>query len=218
MVTSEVYSRVLAIRHGLQQGIAYRIEMPDGDFFVTSSLVVDGLGDSGRIDVFHGGLWKSLPASVVWADQAEMGIAILSIPVELPRLGPIRIGLGGIVLGQDIYFLGYPYGFVEEINHSFDLPLPFVKKGVLSQVSPGEYNRFFIDGIYNPGFAGGPVAFRNVETNALQIAGIIIRSYEVLSPVYSNRGQPTDFAARVDTGIILAHDIQKAIELWRTGG
>ena len=62
--------------------------------------------------------------------------------------------------GQDVYFLGFPYGLHGDMSAlSNDLPFPFVKKGIISLFHNDGVNRIYLDGHNNPGFSGGPVVF-----------------------------------------------------------
>ncbi|MYC29349.1 MAG: hypothetical protein F4X65_04560 [Chloroflexi bacterium] len=115
-----------------------------------------------------------------------------------------------MVLAQDVYFCGYPYGLTVEagpdINQGF--PIPLVKKGVLSGMSP---NRFLIDAINNPGFSGGPVVFAAPQSNNFKVAGVISGYRVEYDPVLLN-GEDIGLRYGYNTGLVLAYDLRDGVE------
>ena len=121
---------------------------------------------------------------------------------------------GNIILGQEVYFLGFPYGLntnMGELNRNF--PVPFIKKAILSAVY-GKLDLLFLDGHNNPGFSGGPVVFSQgrAPANAFSVAGVISGYRESTQPVY-RAGEATAFESAYNTGIICAYGIRHVIRL-----
>jgi len=120
----------------------------------------------------------------------------------------------GIHIGQDIYFLGFPFGLgsdVGSINRQF--PLPFIKKGVLSSIvkERSGANVFYLDGNNNPGFSGGPVVFApSNDRREYQVAAVISGYRLDPQPIYAG-DQPTQLSARHNTGIVISYDIGHAL-------
>jgi hypothetical protein len=76
--------------------------------------------------------------------------------------------IGGFVLGQDMFFVGYPFKMWADGGPMMcGRPLPFVKKGTLSAFETlSDPKILWIDAINNEGFSGGPLVFQsNLPTN-----------------------------------------------------
>jgi len=127
---------------------------------------------------------------------------------------PAEPTLEGIAFGQDLYFLGFPYGLFSEsgdLNNHY--PFPFVKKGILSATGEGfgDPGIFFIDGHNNPGFSGGPVVFVPYGKKEFRIAGVVSGFQTVGEPVYDQVGSASHFF-KVNTGLMVAYNIHGALE------
>ena len=82
----------------------------------------------------------------------------------------------GLTFGQPVYFLGFPFGWDSGLeNMNRDLPVPFVKAGVLSAMIAGDDSHIYIDAHGNKGFSGGPVVFvpNGRSANEFRVAGVV---------------------------------------------
>src|SRR5262249_6713368 len=118
----------------------------------------------------------------------------------------------GAVYGQEVFFLGFPYG----ITGPFTLgpegyPIPLVKRATLS-LFHGDV--WLLDGHNNPGFSGGPVVFKKPGTEEFKVAGVISSFRFAEEPVLAG-GQPTPLVYRYNTGIIKCPRIDHAVALIR---
>ena len=124
----------------------------------------------------------------------------------------------GLIWGQDVYFLGFPYDFVNNLDNlpGLERPIPFVKKACLSGFEAGKI--MLLDGHNNPGFSGGPICFKKIspQTTTMSIAGVISGYRFSQEPVYDLKGNDTGFYVKSNTGIIYAYDISLAIEIIKT--
>jgi hypothetical protein len=69
-----------------------------------------------------------------------------------------------------------------------------------------------LDGLNNPGFSGGPVVFKNVYDNTFYVAAVISAyRFEIANAFHKNK--EVDIQIRTNTGIIISHGIEGAIEL-----
>ena len=117
---------------------------------------------------------------------------------------------GGLIYGQDVYFLGFPYGYTGSfVFTDGGYPLPFVKKATVSLL---ERKTMILDGHNNPGFSGGPVVYTEPNKNDFKVAGVITAYRFVEEPVFHD-GQETDFIYKYNTGIIEADGIIWAKDL-----
>ena len=135
---------------------------------------------------------------------ADVAVFLLSAEIT-PNLN-LNPTSTGVVYSQDVYFLGFPYDLDLQTN---GVTFPFVKKAILSafKTDLNGVTIWFLDGINNPGFSGGPVLFRNVGTQEWHVAAV------VTGYLHENvQVQKTAGIVSVNTGIILAHDIRHAIE------
>lgn len=117
--------------------------------------------------------------------------------------------------GQDVYFLGFPFGDgleLGEMNNHY--PAAFVKRAIISGInSGGRPSIVYLDGHNNPGFSGGPVVARNPETNVLEVISII-SGYRFTSEQIQHRGSPIpDTSVNINTGIIISYGICHAREI-----
>jgi hypothetical protein len=123
-----------------------------------------------------------------------------------------------ITLGQDVYFLGFPYGLQSEVGELNDgFPFPLVKKACVSMLSlNGRGARYFLlDGVNNPGFSGGPVVFSPPGNGeAACIAGVVAGYRFAWDSVYLD-GKATELTVPSNTGIIMAYSIEHALEMIR---
>ncbi|HZD60078.1 MAG TPA: hypothetical protein VE439_06450, partial [Anaerolineae bacterium] len=126
----------------------------------------------------------------------------------------------GIVYGQDVFFLGFPYGMRVELgNLNRGFPLPFVKKAILSCIHTTEngVQIYYLDGHNNPGFSGGPVVFKEANRQNFKVASVISGYRQEEEPIYQ-AGQEIHFQEiplvyRYNTGIIYSYGIKHAVDL-----
>ena len=146
--------------------------------------------------------------------ETEEDIAILSPECQLSPAHPLVATTAGIILGQDIYFCGFPFGLRCEVGDlNRDFPMPFVKKGILSAFASRDEcpTRMYIDGHNNPGFSGGPLVFSDMNTRELKIAGVISGYRPTYEPVLL-KGDDVGLTSQQNTGIAIAYDLKNGVE------
>jgi hypothetical protein len=150
---------------------------------------------------------------------------VLVLPTQISPVFPLEPTSAGLLLGQTMYFLGFPFGLpIDGRTLNYGYPLPLVKSGVCSAfLTPEkEYSLVLIDGINNPGFSGGPIVFVDQSTKKLKVAGVV-RGYrpqedKVLRKVPRNKGSrentlvDTDLVVQSNTGIVVGFDIRSAVD------
>ena len=142
------------------------------------------------------------------------------------RLAPhhsLETAPAGLFYGQQVYFLGFPFGWdsgAENINRDF--PVPFVKAGIVSAFGFEEPKRIYIDAHGNQGFSGGPVVFKEAgqRSNEFKVAGVVANAPTPLpTPVVNERGEPIEAEGkavaffRENQGIVVAFDIRHATDM-----
>ena len=129
---------------------------------------------------------------------------------------PLRVTTAGLVLAEDVYFLGFPYGLTMAVKTDLNagFPLPLVKKGVVLALGL-EDGPILLDGHNNPGFSGGPVARRGTKVEQTVI-GVVSGYQYVRQNVLDEHGNETPLTYDTNTGIIVAHDIRHALAIIET--
>lgn len=211
MITANVIHRVFWIRCGAATGTAFALDVDGKQYLVTAKHVLAGGPTPLTIDVFSNGNWSGLPVTLVGHAGPDIDISVLAADRRLtPAELPIEPSSAQAVYGQDVFFLGFPYGIVGKyLFGPGGYPLPLVKRATLSLL---DGHVWLLDGHNNPGFSGGPVVFVPPSTNAFKVAGIISGFQAVEEPVLAG-GQPTPLVYRYNTGIIVCHLIDHAVGL-----
>jgi hypothetical protein len=163
--------------------------------------------------------WVEYSAKEIGRAPGEIDIAVLQID---KRFGvddlPAPADMGGLVLGQDVFFVGFPYklegpvGFVRDHR-----PLGYVKKGTVSVLDSQDHPVLVIDAINNEGFSGGPVVFTQIgrAANELKIAAIVSKYRTEQEYVIGLDGKKTGETIQYNTGFLYAYSIRYAIDLIR---
>ena len=215
-ITSNVIQRTFQISFGKDRGTCFAIDYENLQYIVTARHIVEAITDSEIIHIAHEQEWKNCSVNLVGHCEGKVDISVLAAGVQLaPQLSlpPTSVG---IVLGQDVYFLGFPYGLSSEIeNLNRNFPFPLVKKAILSAFE-SETGPLLLDGHNNPGFSGGPVIFSEwgKRANEFSVAGVISGYQYNMEPVYLE-GKRTPLEFKYNTGIIAAYGIKHAVDLIR---
>lgn len=211
MITANVIHRVFRIRCGVGSGTAFALDIDGKQYLVTAKHVLAGAPSPLRIDVFSNGNWADLPVTFVGHATSDIDISVLAADQRLtPSELPLEPTSSGAVYGQEVFFLGYPYGIVGKFLFGpGGFPLPLVKRATLS-LFHGDV--WLLDGHNNPGFSGGPVVFVTPGAKDFKVAGVISGFQATDEPVLAG-GQPTPFVYRYNTGIIVCHMIDHAVAL-----
>ena len=224
MITTNVIQRTFHIRCGKRSGTAFAIDRGGKQYLATALHVVEGINSGDEIAIFRDKQWKKSLVDVVGLGQNDVDVAVLSCPIRLAPPHPMEAHSAGLIYGQSIYFLGFPFGWdggAEYINRDF--PVPFVKAGIVSAVVPGNPTRIYIDGHGNKGFSGGPVLFapNGQPQNQLQVAGIVANYPTPLkapivdksgTPIMNDHNEPVAFFQE-NPGFVVAMDIRHATDL-----
>ena len=215
MITSNIIQRVFHICVCDSIGTCFVIDVDEKQYIITARHIVPDLTGTVSVLIYHDNQWKSVNVTLVGHCYTEVDITVLTTNVKLVHKNSVETSMRGIVYGQDVYFLGFPYGMTGEMgkmNH--DYPLPFVKKAIVSclQVSEKEAKILFLDGHNNPGFSGGPVVFKEQGSNDFKIAGVISGYRFNEEPIYQ-QGQVVPLVYHYSTGIIISYGIKHAVDV-----
>ena len=213
MVTSNIIQRTFRLRGPQLSGTGFTIERDSREYLITAHHVVEGISSGETIQILRNDVWKDLVVQVVGLGKEGADVAVLASPIQLsPRL-PTISSSKHLIYGQQVFFLGYPYGWDsgnEQINRG--VPIPFVKAGIISAMITGNVSLFVLDAHGNKGFSGGPVVFSRSGERELRVAGIVSRGPRVEYPIEDSEGNSVA-SVRENTGFVVAIDIKHALDL-----
>lgn len=214
MITANVYNRVFFIRAD-QYGTAFVIDHEEKQYLVTAKhLLAD---DRRSIHFFLDRKWVELPVALIGLSVGEIDIAVFRCEALLcPNGFPLVPTSKDIVIGQDVYFVGYPYKMWTDAGEAMaGRPCPFVKKGTLSSAftSHDGVARIYIDAINNEGFSGGPIVFQPPGRNEFQVAGVVSKFKIAFEKVIDPEGDHTEMTVAYNTGFLVGFDISNAIKI-----
>ncbi len=211
MITANIIHRVFRIRYGDFMGTAFTIDVDNKQYLITAQHLVKKVTGKSQLYIFSNQNWKPIDIVLVGHCPSGIDISVLAPAKQLTPSGlPTEPNSNGLIYGQEVYFLGYPYDLLVDIIFTDNgYPLPFVKKAI---VSCFDSKYFLLDGHNNPGFSGGPVVFREQGQSQLKMAAVISGYKAISEPVLIN-GKETDFSYKYNTGIIISYSIKFAVDL-----
>jgi hypothetical protein len=110
-VTANILRRTLLIRVASATGTAFTIEVDGRQYLITAKHVVSGLPDGANrtIDILKKKGRSALRVTVFKCAE-PVDIAVFIPPEQIPVNDPLDPTSTGIAVGQDAYFVGFPYG------------------------------------------------------------------------------------------------------------
>lgn len=215
MITTNVFSRLFFIKDQ-DYGSAFTIDYEDRQYLITAKHIVPATPKNGILQLYHEKAWKNLKVDLVGVGDGEIDIAVLVPSARLSPALKLEPTAGGIIIGQDVYFLGYPYKMWMEVGDiNRNLPFPYIKKGILSSPFNDEdgIERFFIDAINNPGFSGGPIVFSPPNKVDFKVAAVVSKFKIDFEDILNKDGEKTDLRYAYNTGFLIGYGIKHAIDL-----
>jgi S1-C subfamily serine protease len=225
--TSNVLYRVLRIRTANAMGSSFTIEIDGKQYLITARHVLEGFGAEGEVELWLDGRWSKTRARAIYPAGAAVDIAALDVGRVLTVTFPLEASSGGLTLGQQVYFLGYPYGLAT--SRSETAPpgfgeIPFLKSGIVSALDDRDpaVSILYLDGQNNPGFSGGPIVFWHSASRSFRVAGVVRGYRNEALPVLKqkNLDDPqakayNDLYTRANSGIVIGYDIRHIVEAIR---
>jgi S1-C subfamily serine protease len=218
MVTGNVINRTFHIQYGENIATAFLIDIDHRQYLITAKHVVPNIPAEAVISILHNEKWCPVSVKLVGHAPGDADISVLALPFRISGADltlPARAA--GLTLGQDVYFLGFPFGlFGKMAKGNNDYPLPFVKKAVVSCFEHHEdygLHRVFLDGHNNPGFSGGPVVFFAADTNEFKVAAVISGYRPDRQHLFQGATKLEGYTTQENTGIILSYGIGYAVKL-----
>jgi hypothetical protein len=109
MITTNVYRRTFFIRFGDSTGTAFTIDLEKKQYLVTARHVCGKVRDGDNIGIFHSGHFNESPVRVVGLgaeDRIDTDVAVLAFQKQISPSFSMPATSGGLIWGQDVYFLG----------------------------------------------------------------------------------------------------------------
>jgi S1-C subfamily serine protease len=223
-IPGNVMSRVYEIR--VPGGTATSFILEDGDkqYIFTANHVVEALGDHAKIEFMSDGKWVSLDVRILHGDTKCEDVAVLIPDQKEPLLKTDPLPqTNNFYMGQEAYFLGYPYGLVMQAK-TVHLSAALVKHAYISAVvscpdinpgTPVDKHVILLDGFNNPGFSGGPVVSKDLNdpNRPFKVIGIISGFRFENIPVSVNGQNAPGASVQSNTGIIVAVGVDRAFAL-----
>ncbi len=189
-------------------GTAFTIEIEKRQYIITAGHVVQGIKRRDEVRLKTSTNWVVVPVTVI-DTPANADIAVLAPPQQITTAFPVIPSLGGAIMAQDVYFLGFPYGLATPMR---DFNIAFIKKGIFSSIvaDANGIQLIYLDGHNNPGFSGGPIAFKNSGSGEWQIGGVITGYRWATNGVISRTD--TNAFVKENTGIVVGVSIDIAVK------
>lgn len=220
MVTSEIISRVLRISVGTKSGSTFTMEYDGSQFLVTAKHLFEPLGypSKAAIKILQDSGYQNYDVEIRYPSSHTIDIAVMKLtPYQtLTAFCGNENTTADMSIGQDVYFLGFPYDFDSLLQRSpfGNSPVPFVKKACLSSIiKSGQDILLLLDGHNNPGFSGGPVCFSSANKKLMSVAGVISGYRHSKQAIVDEENNPQAYYWKENTGIIYAYSIRHAVDI-----
>ncbi|HEX9943468.1 MAG TPA: serine protease [Thermoanaerobaculia bacterium] len=225
--TSNVLYRVLRLRTPAATGSAFTIEVDGKQYLITARHLMKGFRTEGEVDLWIEGRWSRIRVRAIYPAKDVVDIAALDAGRPVTVTFPLEPSAGGLTLGQQVYFLGYPDG----LGTSGTVPappgfgeIPFLKSGIISAMDSRdpEANLLYVDGHNNPGFSGGPIVFWHSGSRSFRVAGVVRGYRNEALPVLKKKDLDdpeapayNDLYTRANSGIVIGYDIRHIVDAIR---
>ena len=215
-VTRKILQRTFRIHYEGKTGTCFTIDAWGKHYLITAKHVVNSIQDDAEVHISRNGDLLPLRVQLVGHGAGNIDVTALAPQELLGASYPLKLTTAGLMLAEDVYFLGFPYGLgmkVEE-NLNAGFPLPLVKKAIVSALGMGD-SPMLLDGHNNPGFSGGPVVRRGTGEEQTVI-GVVSGYQNDRRKVRDENDKETLHTYDTNTGIVVAHDIRHALEIIKT--
>lgn len=217
-ITNEIIQKVLLIKYNKGTATGFFVKYKNHTYLITAKHVVDSInktrklnGDTINIKAFQNSQWIPISGRVYFNNNKKVDIAVINTPsIKLDTIN-FDLTVKGMILGENGYFLGFPFGGTTMIDSAnFNSPLPLVKGALLSSFyHEKEAFILLLDAHNNPGFSGGPIVFRNHNTETPYKWNVI----GVVSGYRKQENESSKMKYYENSGIMIGYGIYHAIEI-----
>jgi hypothetical protein len=177
-VAGNTLSSTLMLRTSNGQGTGFTVNVDGRQYLVTVRHLVTGLGSQGRVEVAkndeNGEIAWDEYTMKIFRCSGSTDIAVLIPPGLLTDADPLE-PQDSFNIGQDAYFVGFPFGMYSRAKVNYRRPIPLIKHGLVSGVryepSDGS-DLILLDGFNIFGFSGSPVTYWSPPNHSRLLAVI----------------------------------------------
>jgi hypothetical protein len=217
MITANAYNRIFFIK-GSRYGTAFSIDVEEKQYLVTARHLFEDPLSVKSLKIFYQNTWHEIQVTSVGVGRGEIDVIVFALTILVtPKDLTLPASDEGIIMGQDVYFAGYPYMMWADFGDVLaGRPGPFIKKGTLSTIiSDNGTQKFFVDAINNEGFSGAPLLFSNPGANNYRVAAVVASFKTEHERVIDSAGETTEMTVPYNTGFMLAYGINHVLNLIR---
>lgn len=211
--TLKILDQVYLIQSDTLSGTCFAVDYNNEEYLVTARHIFRRLIKSDTsvfIKLYVKGRISDYTAKFYTHKNPSIDIAVLKLNDKINKKESYPL-TGHIVIGQDVYFLGYPtFGGHIFYTQSHSEIFPFIKRAIVSaSVNINDTTSImFLDGQNNPGFSGGPIMYYDYFDNKHKIIGIISGYY-----LQEANLDTTSYKYYENSGIIKGYYIKQAVEI-----
>lgn len=207
-ISSFEFERTFNIRKDSSTGTCFLIQEKQKNYWITAKHVLGKVSSKQKVSfhILQDTSWLLATGTVLLHTNPLIDIAVV-IPDDTSTINAISLNQAQMILGDEGFFLGFPFGMKTRDNGKINKGFPFalIKKCVFS----GNYTEqgiqmMFFDGNNNPGFSGGPVFYKNrLDANDRRlylvavISAYVNQKNQMITPIGT-------FDYNENSGIILA--------------
>jgi S1-C subfamily serine protease len=216
-VPGEILQRTFLVKVGNSTGTAFTIDYRGAVYLLTARHVAASLPEIKPVfQIWRDNKWEDVHAlRRILPASDDVDIAVLETGEKIAQ--PFQVAVSaqdeGPTLGQQVWFLGYPFGDTGLTSRMVNQILPFIKRGTISAINGSKPDAvvLYIDGFNNPGFSGGPIVYWEFKKRAYRILGVVQGFRNDTAKIAVN-GQQVDTNVLVNSGILTAYSIQHAVD------
>jgi hypothetical protein len=219
-VPREILDRTVCIKAGDEQGTAFQVIRNNRMYYITAGHMAKGLPDNNpTIEKRVGDRWEDLHVQkILHPSSPDADIAVLAVdekPTSQFAVQVVKVAGGGPTIGQGVWFVGYPFieGMGTKTHDSKSVVFPFIKHGIFSAVDGSNEDAviWYLDGVNNEGFSGGPVVFWDFNKHDYEILAVVAGYKEDNARIVVN-GEQVKTALLVNSGIVVTYSVNHAID------
>lgn len=217
MITANVLRRVFFFK-AADYGTAFSIHVDGREYLITAKHLLTAESEPLKASVMHDNKWCDLNAELVGRSKKGVDIAVLAMKTPLAPDLPMVPSAEGAIVGQDMYFLGFPFKLWTNAGPAMGgWPFPFVKRATWASTTDiGDgVERFYLDALSNQGFSGGPVVFRKGTSTEFSVCAVASGFRTEREAVMDDKGEPTGDTVEYNSGFLVADSIDYALRIIR---
>jgi hypothetical protein len=216
MVPSNIIQRIFYIKYINYLGTGFTFERDNKQFLITARHIFpfSEYGQDVKFSIMHNNNWKELDSKIFIHNNPSVDIVALQLPHDISPRNKIDYGQSHFFLSQDAFFLGFPLGnYMEDVKYiNNGYPVPFIKKAIFATIpiEKSEVKLFYLDGINNPGFSGGPCVFVEGHKKTPNVCGVVKGYLPHKVNIKTHFG---DYPFEENSGLVEVHSIQHLFEM-----